>query len=125
MRGYTLIQHGERAPNGFIKKDGARTDLYVWYKVELWEQPFWPWLIATIYHWYHMWIYRVPGFKTAEWVRGKPHWRSGPLEYLPLVAEQDCKCHYLDNKKRKVLAEVRVGSDSEIVKACWPKPGRT
>ena len=125
MRGYTLIQHGERAPNGFIKKDGTRTEVIVSYTVELWEQPLWPWLMATIYHWYDMWIYKVPGFKIAEWVWDKLHWRNDPLEYLPLAAEQDCKCYYLTNKKRKVLAEVRVKSDSEIVKACWPKPGRT
>ncbi len=121
MRGYTVMSHGRRSPGGFIKADGTHVDLYEWFTVEVWEQPFWPWLIAAIYHWYDMRIYKVPGFKIAEWIWDKSHWRQSDLEYLPLAAEQDCKCYYLTEKKRKVLAKFRVSKDSEIVKTSWPK----
>jgi hypothetical protein len=121
VRGYTVIKHFKGAPGGYVKLDGTHVDIYEWYTVEVWQQPFWPWLVAAIYHWYDMRIYKVPGFKIAEWVWRKMHWREGPLEYVPLAAEQDCKCYYLTNRKRVVLATFKVKEDSDIVKACWPE----
>lgn len=86
------------------------------FTVELWEQPLWYWLVATVYHWYDMRIYKVPGFKLVENALWWFH-RNEPFIYLPLSAEQDCKCYYLTNKKRKVLAKFEVEKDSEIVGA--------
>ncbi len=112
-----------RAPGGFIKSDNTKVETYESYTVEVWQQPFWRWLIGTVYHWYDMRICKVPGFKVAEWIWDKLHWRQDPLEYLPLSAERDCKCYYLTNKNRKVLATFKVKEDSEIVKDSWPKKG--
>ena len=102
----------------FSKKTPV-SEVVTGFTVELWEQPFWRWLIATVYHWYDMRIYKVPGFKLIERTLWWFH-RNEPFIYVPLSCQQDIKCYYLTEKKRVVLAKLEVASDSEIVKASWP-----
>lgn len=85
------------------------------FTVEVWQQPFWRWLAAVIYHWYDMRIGKVPGFKLVERTLWWFH-RNEPFIYIPLGCQQDIKCYELTNKKRKVLAKFEVASDSEVVK---------
>ena len=89
------------------------------YTVEVWQQSFWNWLMAAIYHWYDMRIYKVPGFKRLEKVLAWFH-RNEPFIYIPLGCQQDLRCYDLDRKNKKVLAKFEVAGDSEIVKASWP-----
>ena len=57
-----------------------------------------------IYHWYDMRVYKVPGFKTVErWLLNwKEHRHPGEI-CIPWSAEQDCRCYFLSEKKRKIL----------------------
>jgi hypothetical protein len=77
------------------------------YHLDVWEQPLRRWLVAQIYHWYDMRIHKVPGFKLLErfleW-----RYKGDPMLYLPLGAEQDCKCFYLTEKGRTVLASFEI-----------------
>lgn len=77
------------------------------YLLELWEQPLHRWLIAQIYHWYDMRAFKVPGFKALE---NFLEWRykGDPLFYLPLSAQQDCRCYDLMVKQRVRLASIEV-----------------
>ena len=114
-----MVKIFHRAPGGFRKSDGTHVETYESFTVEVWQQPFWRWLAAVIYHWYNMRIGKVPGFKLVE----KTLWwfhRDEPFIYVPLGCQQDIKCYHLSIKKRKVLAKFEVKEDSEIVKASWP-----
>jgi hypothetical protein len=80
------------------------------YSLALWEQPLRRWLVAKAYHWYDMRIYKVPGFKLLErfliWLH-----RNDPMIYLPLSAEQDCRCYFLGEKEKVVLALIEVNKE--------------
>ena len=114
-----MIKHFRRAPRGFIKSDGTHVEVYEYFTVEVWQQPFWRWLMANVYHWYDSWIFKVPGFRRLEAVQERFH-KGEPFTFIPLGCKQDIKCHHLANKERTILAEFKVRSDSEIVKASWP-----
>lgn len=109
------MKHFHTAEGGYLKADGTHVDVFVDFTVEVWQQPFWNWLVAGIYHWYDSRIYKVPGFKRLEKTLAWFH-RNEPFEYIPLGCKQDIRCYHLDNKQRKVLAEFKVKADSEIVK---------
>lgn len=89
---------------GFKPRDPKGT----WtYRLELWKQPWHRWLIAWIYHWYDMRIFKVPGFKKLErwlWDRAK----GDPLEYIPISARQDLTCYYLTERQRKTLVVLTI-----------------
>lgn len=80
------------------------------YEVELWLQPWRRYLVARVYHWYDMHIFKVPGFRAVEKVHKR--WKSRRLLpgeiVLPLSAEQDCRCYYLARRDRRVLAKFPV-----------------
>ena len=102
----------------FSKKTSV-SEITEGFTVEVWQQPFWHWLIAAIYHWYDMRIGKVPGFKLLEKLLERFS-REESLIYIPLSARQDLRCYHLDNKDKKVLAKFKVESDSEIVRVSWP-----
>lgn len=120
MRGYTVVKKFQRAPGGYIRRDGSHSDINEWYIVELYQQPFWRWLTATVYHWYDMQIRKVPGFRRLERLLGRLG-KKDPFEHIPLGSRQDLRCYHLSNAKRTVLATFKVKEDSDIVKACWPR----
>jgi hypothetical protein len=74
------------------------------YRLEIWVQP-WPrWLVAQVYHWYDMLIYRVPGFKQLErWLQSR---HRGSDIYVPLGCQQDLRCYFLTERRREVVAVV-------------------
>jgi hypothetical protein len=79
----------------------------VTYRLELWEQPLHRWLIAQIYHWYDMRIFKVPGFRKLERFLEARH-KGDPFLYLPLGVQQDCRCYSLTVKQKTILADVEV-----------------
>ena len=78
------------------------------YGISLWAQPWHRWLIAEMYHWYSMKIFKVPGFRKLEkWLWNhyeKTHSADHYLDYIPISNRQDLRCDYLQHKQRKVLA---------------------
>ncbi len=89
----------------------------------VWKQPTHRWLIAQIYHFYDMWIWKVPGFMTLEkWLQGR---HRGDDYYLPLSAQQDCKCFDLIEKQRIELARVAIDEDLYIALGGKYAPSRT
>jgi hypothetical protein len=80
------------------------------YQVELWIQP-WPRrVIAAAYHWYDMRIFKVPGFHLLErWLESRHH---GDDLYIPLSAEQDCRCYYLSQRDKTVVARLDIDEDT-------------
>lgn len=78
--------------------------------VECWEQPLWHWLKATVYHWYDMRVYKLPGFKQLENWLWEPH--RGDWQYVPLSCRQDERCYHLMNRNRKVVASFTITIDS-------------
>lgn len=77
------------------------------YRLVVWEQPLRRWLVAQAYHWYDMRIYKVPGFKALERFLEWRH-KGDPMLYIPLGCEQDCKCYFLTEKERTVLATFEI-----------------
>jgi hypothetical protein len=80
------------------------------YRLELWEQPLHRWLIAWAYHWYDMRIFKVPGFRALERLLERRH-KGDPMIYIPLGAQQDCKCYSLTVRQKTVLARIEVDQD--------------
>lgn len=100
-RGFTLVTIYS-TPSG---DEGRR------HQVELWEQPLHLWLLAMVYHWYDMRIYKVPGFRLLEqWLTNRHH--GNPLEYLPLGVRQDLGCYWLTEKQRTVLAALPIDHET-------------
>jgi hypothetical protein len=86
------------------------SDNRVTYHVTLYRQPLHRWLAARVYRWYDMRVYKVPGFKLLENVKA---WRWRNREwYVPISAEQDCRCYHLEQLGRTVLATFDVDSDT-------------
>lgn len=82
----------------FRSKDNRDNDSYC---VTLWKQPWTRYILAQLYHWYDMRIYKVPGFKKLErWAmeRSKDDW------YIPWSTRQDIRCYHLMESKRETLA---------------------
>lgn len=79
------------------------------YWLEIWEQPMHRWLIAEIYHWYDMRIYKVPGFRALERLLERRH--EDDLLHIPLGASQDCRCYELSIKKKKSLASIEISRE--------------
>jgi len=76
--------------------------------VVLWQQPWHRWAAAVVYHWYDMRVYKLPGFRLLERFK-RWRWRNRDLDfYLPIAAEQDCRCYFLSEKQRTVLAVIEV-----------------
>jgi hypothetical protein len=87
--------------------------------VTLWEQPLHRWLMAQVYHWYDMRVYKLPGFRTVE--RWLERMHGDDELYVPLSARQDLRCWYLTEKQRTQLAKLDLPSDvAERVKASLP-----
>jgi hypothetical protein len=80
------------------------------YQVEFWSQPWRHWIVANVYHWYDMHVFKVPGFRRLEkWL----HDRHGndPLEYIPLGCRQDLRCWHLTNKRRVQLVTLGITAE--------------
>lgn len=76
------------------------------YVLEVWTQPRLRWLVAQVYHWYDMRIYKVPGFKRLErWLQSR---HGGNLFYIPISCRQDLRCHHLQGRGRKMVVVVQV-----------------
>lgn len=75
----------------------------------VWEQPLHRWLIAEIYHWYDMRVYRLPGFRALERLLDKLH--RGDMLYVPLGCRQDIRCYHLEQKQRTVLATLDISTE--------------
>lgn len=85
-------------------RDGRRT-----HHVTLYRQPLHRWLAARAYHWYDMRVYKVPGFKLLENIK---EWRYRNRDwYVPISAEQDCRCYDLGERDKTVLATIEVPAD--------------
>lgn len=83
----------------YTRYSGSRSRTYY---VEIWRQPLRLWIAAMIYHWYDMWIYRVPGFRALErWNRSR---HDSEDWFIPLSCRQDLRCYHLANKQRLILA---------------------
>lgn len=80
------------------------------YYVEVFQQPWYRLLYSTLYHWYDMHIFKVPGFKAFERWHSKRYCKD--LTYTPISARQDEKCFFLDRKGKIVLAQCEVDSDT-------------
>jgi hypothetical protein len=74
------------------------------YHVELWEQPLHRWLAARVYHWYDMRVHRLPGYRLLERIKAWRYRNAEPLTYMPISAEQDCRCYDLSRRGRAVHA---------------------
>jgi hypothetical protein len=84
------------------------------YQVEFWSQPWRHWIMAQIYHRYDVRIFKVPGFKRLEnWLlRNAPEDRLPENDReLPLGVRQHRRCWRLTNKRRTVLATVRITTE--------------
>lgn len=84
-------------------------DLPIRHYVTFYEQPLLPWLIAHVYHWYDMRVYRLPGFKLLE--RALKRLQGGGEWYVPLSARQDIRCYHLSRRKRTDLVTVEVAQE--------------
>jgi hypothetical protein len=78
--------------------------------LEFWTQPWLRWMWWQVYHWYDMRIYRVPGFKLLERFIWWFH-RNNDF-YIPLGAQQDCRCYELSIKRRTELARVDIDKET-------------
>src|SRR5512144_137179 len=71
------------------------------YWVTLTKQPLWNKIIADIYHWYDMHIYKIPGWKLISkihrWIKRS---KSDNL-YIPLANEQDIRCFHLSRNNHE------------------------
>jgi len=79
-------------------EDKSRTRYRVTY-----TQPLLYWLIAKIYCFYDMRVFRLPGFKKLEdWYEKRN--QDNPF-YTPITAQQDFRCYQLTERGRIVLKE--------------------
>lgn len=86
--------------------------------VEFWTQSLWRYLVAHVYHWYDMRIYKVPGFKRLEDWLWKLH--EDELFYIPLSNRQDIRCYHLRERGLTILADIAV--DEETYQAIKRRP---
>ncbi len=91
------------------------------YRLILWRQPLWRWLVAQVYHWYDMRIYKVPGFKLLERFLEWRH-KGDPMLFVSLGTEQDCKCYFLTQKERVTLATFEISE--ELRDRIYHQPGK-
>ena len=78
--------------------------------LEVYTQPTWRRLVAKIYHWYDMRIFKVPGFRRLErWLESRH--QGDPLLYVPLSCRQDIRCYDLGIAGRKVAATVSISEE--------------
>lgn len=87
-------------------RDGHRT-----HHITLYRQPMHRWLAARVYHWYDMRVCRLPGFELLERFKGWRYRNRDWHEYLPISAKQDCRCWYLSEHGKTVLATIDVPED--------------
>ena len=79
------------------------------YFVNAWQQPWWDWLVAHLYHKYDMLIFRVPGYKFVEsWLYAREARRLGTDDPMPLGAKQDIRCYYLTRRNRVDVARQEI-----------------
>lgn len=77
------------------------------YLVEIYKQPLHRYLIAWVYHWYDMHIFKVPGFKKFDnWHHRK--FGKGNIFFIPISCRQDLKCAFLSRQDKVILAELEV-----------------
>lgn len=81
------------------------------FHVELWEQPLWRRAVHSVYHWYDMRIFKVPGFKLVENLLLWWQTRGDGLE-IPLSAKQDIRCYFLTRRGRRDLAVLEVDEET-------------
>jgi hypothetical protein len=83
--------------------DGGR------HHVELWTQPANRWMMARLYHWYDMRVYRLPGFRALErWLESR---HADDDLYVPVSCQQDIRCDHLSRKGRRTLATVEISRE--------------
>lgn len=86
-----------------VNREGERG-----FGVRLTTQPAHRWLAARIYHWYDMWVFKLPGFGLLESIK-KWRFRNRPAEtYLPISAEQDLRCYHLAQRGKTELATLTI-----------------
>lgn len=91
-------------------KDGKHLE------VEVFEQPWWRFLIAALYHWYDMRVHKIPGFRRLDWKLGKTLIDDDGEQFrLPLSALQDIRCFDLAHKGRQRVGSFKVDPDDPIV----------
>lgn len=96
---------GRRGPH--LNRPGAPAQPPRHY-LTLWQQPLHRWLIATIYHWYDMCVYRLPGFRTLENLLHARH--RDDDRYVPLGCRQDLRCFHLRHQQRTTLATFEIST---------------
>jgi len=72
--------------------------------VEIWQQPFWRWLIAQAYHLWEKISWR--GFRLIEKYHEDLFKKKDDDFFIPLTNRQDLKCEHLTHKKRDTLAVI-------------------
>ena len=75
--------------------------------LEVYTQPTWRRIVAKIYHWYDMRIFRVPGFRRLErWLESRHE--GDPLLYVPLSCRHDIRCYDLTEAGRKTVVNTDI-----------------
>lgn len=84
--------------------------------IEVYAQPTWRRLVAAIYHWYDMRVFKVPGFK---WLESQLERRQqDPDTYVPLSARQDIRCYDLHEAGRRRVVRIQVTKEQyDAIKA--------
>lgn len=80
------------------------------FRLELWQQPFRNWIIAVVYHWYDMVIFKVPGVRWLDSKTGSI-WNN-EIRKLPWSLRQDIRGCFLTEKNRVVVAAVDISRET-------------
>lgn len=75
--------------------------------IEIWEQPFLPWLIAIMYQLWESYSFRLMAY-LSKWHR-KFFFKNN--DYVPLLARQDHRCTRLTQKRRTRLVVAYITQD--------------
>lgn len=98
---------GDVRSYGLLLRFTSRAEDGHQYLVEIYNQPLHRYLIAKLYHWYDMRVFKLPGFRKFErWHKqrfGKDDWTFDTIS-----CRQDMKCFFLAHLDKEVLAEFEV-----------------
>jgi hypothetical protein len=109
--GYTIYSSYSRS-----HPDAPRLDVKSWH-VEFWHQPLHRWVIARVYNWYDMKVFKVPGFRKLENFLHNRYNRKHPdietaLLYLPIGIRQDIRAFDLNRRQQVRLARVSITKET-------------
>lgn len=84
------------------------------YYVQVVQQPWYRVLIANVYFWYEMHIFKVPGFRTIEkWDANRKFKKHGfPVRTISDL--QGERCYYLTKRDKEILTTYEVDRETYI-----------